>query len=101
VLFSGGWCLLLLAAFYVLIDLRGFKRWAFPLIVVGMNSIAAYCIAELWGGFTAAALNRHFGQNTFKVLGDAYQPLLLGSCVLLVYWLILLWMYRKKIFLRI
>lgn len=101
VLYSGGWCFLLLAAFYVVIDLQGFKRWAFPLIVIGMNSIAAYCIAELWGGFTTAALKRHFGQNTFKLLGDAYEPLLLGMGVLLVYWLILFWMYRKKIFLRI
>ena len=101
VLYSGGWCFLLLAAFYVLIDLQGFKRWAFPLIVIGMNSIAAYCIAELWGGFTAAALKRHFGQNAFKVLGAAYEPLLLGGGVLLVYWLILFWLYRRKIFLRI
>lgn len=101
VLFSGGWCFLLLAAFYAVIDVQGHKRWAFPLLVIGMNSIAAYCIAELWGGFMTGALKRHFGQNTFKVFGEAYEPLLLGAGVLLIYWLMLFWMYRKKIFVRI
>lgn len=101
VLFSGGWCFLLLAGFYAVLDWRGQRRWAFPLLVIGMNSIAAYCIAELWGGFMTAMLKRHFGQNTFKVLGEAYEPLLLGAGVLLIYWLMLFWMYRKKIFIRI
>jgi len=101
VLFSGGWCFLLLAAFYAVVDVQGYKRWAFPLLVIGMNSIAAYCIAELWGGFMTGALKRHFGQNTFKVFGEAYEPFLLGVGVLVIYWLMLFWMYRKKIFVLI
>jgi len=101
VLFSGGWCFLLMAGFYALIDVKGFKRWAFPLVVIGMNSIAAYCIAELLPGFFSATLKTHLGQNSFKVFGDAFEPLLLGGCVLIVYWVILFWMYRRKIFLRI
>lgn len=101
VLFSGGWCFLLTAAFYALIDVKGFKRWAFPLVVIGMNSIAAYCIAELLPGFFSATLKTHLGQNSFKVFGEAYEPLLIGALVLIVYWVILFWMYRRKIFLRI
>jgi predicted acyltransferase len=101
VLFSGGWCFLLMAAFYAVIDVKGWKRWAFPLVVIGMNSIAAYCIAELLPGFFSATLKTHLGQNSFKVFGEAYEPLLIGGCVLLIYWLALLWMYRRKIFLRI
>ncbi len=101
VLFSGGWCFLLTAAFYALIDVKGLKRWAFPLAVIGMNSIAAYCIAELLPGFFSATLKTHLGQNSFKVFGEAYEPLLIGGCVLIVYWVILFWMYRRKIFLRI
>jgi predicted acyltransferase len=101
VLFSGGWCFLLMAAFYALIDVKGWKRWAFPLVVIGMNSIAAYCIAELLPGFFSATLKTHLGQNSFKVFGDAYEPLLIGGGVLIVYWVILFWMYRRKIFLRI
>jgi predicted acyltransferase len=41
-LYSGGWCFLLLAGFYAVIEILGFKRWAFPLVVIGRNSIAAY-----------------------------------------------------------
>src|SRR6185312_16661184 len=47
VLFSGGCCFLLLAGFYAVIDATGKKRWSFPLVVIGMNSIAAYCLAHL------------------------------------------------------
>lgn len=101
VLFSGGWCLLLLAAAYAVIDVWGRKRWAFPLVVIGMNSIAAYCIAHLFEPFIGKALKTHVGSNVFKAFGDPYALFLHGAAILLVYWLILFWMYRKKIFLRI
>jgi predicted acyltransferase len=103
-LYSGGWCFLLLAAFYVCTDLVGWRRWAFPLVVVGTNSIAAYCIAHMWDGFIRKALLTHLGPNTFdafNAFGPAYEPVVLGGCVLLMEWLILLWMYRGKIFLKI
>ena len=101
VLFSGGWCFLLLAGFYAVIDLWNRRRWAFFLVVVGMNSIAAYLIAHLWEDFIAAALPRHFGRAWYTFAGKAYEPFVLGLTVLLVEWLILWWMYRRKIFLRI
>ena len=99
--YSGGWCFLLLAGFYVIVEIIGFRFWAFPLVVIGMNSIAAYCIAHLFEGFVARNLTTHLGQNAFKVFGDAYEPFVHGAAVLLVLWLILFWMYRRKIFLRI
>ena len=49
VLFSGGWCFLLLAGFYAVLDIIGVRFWAFPLRVIGMNSIAAYCMARSLG----------------------------------------------------
>ncbi len=101
VLFSGGWCLLLLAAFYFIIDAQQRRSWAFPLIVIGLNSIAAYCMAHLWEGFIRDALRTHLGKNAFLVLGSAYESLLLGGAILLVLWLILFSMARQKIFLRI
>ncbi len=100
-LFSGGWCFLLLAGFYSVIDLWGRRKWAFPLIVIGMNSIAAYCFAHLFGGFIHKNLGTHLGYRIFKVFGDVYEPFVHGAAVLLVYWLILFWRYRRKIFLRI
>ena len=101
VLFSGGWCFLILAAWYAVIEMANLKSWAFVFIVVGMNSIAAYTIAHLWDGFIERALKTHLGESPFKVAGDAYQPLLLGAAVLAIEWLILLWMYRRKLFLRV
>lgn len=101
VLTSGGWCLLLLAGFYTVIDWIGFRSWAFPLAVIGMNSIAAYCMAGLWEGFVSRNLHTHFGHAPFEILGEAYVPLVHGAAVLLCFWLILYWMYRQKIFIRI
>jgi predicted acyltransferase len=101
VLFSGGWCFLLLAAFYWVIDARGHRRWAFPLIVIGMNSIAAYCIDHLFNDFIYKNLATNLRSNAFTLLGSAYEPLLHGAATLLVCWLLLYWMYRRKIFLRI
>jgi heparan-alpha-glucosaminide N-acetyltransferase len=101
VLFSGGWCLLLLAAFYVMVDIIGLRRLAFPLTVIGMNSIAAYCIAHLFEGFIQKNLKTNLGPDLFKFLGDAYEPFLHGAATLLVFWLMLYWMYRRKLFLRI
>jgi predicted acyltransferase len=101
VLFSGGWCFLLLAAFYGVVDVAGHKKAAFPLMVIGMNSIAAYCIAHLFDAFVFQNLITHLGPNFFKFAGQAFEPLLHGAAVLLVFWLILFWMYRRKMFLRI
>jgi len=101
VLFSGGWCFLLLAFFYTVIDLKGYRRWAFPLVVVGMNSIAAYCIDHLFNGFIQKNLFTNLGHNIFRFAGNVYEPSIHGAATLLVCWLILYWMYRRKIFLRI
>jgi heparan-alpha-glucosaminide N-acetyltransferase len=101
VIFSGGWCFLFLAGFYAVIDVLGLRTWAFPLRVIGMNSIAAYCMADLFEGFISDNLTIHLGKNIWKVLGEPYVPLLRGASVIVVLWLILFWMYRRKVFLRI
>ncbi len=100
-LYSGGWCFLLLAGSYAVLDIGRRRSWAFPLIVIGMNSITAYCMANLFEGFISAALKRHFGVQLFAASGQPYQPLMLGACVLLVQWCILWAMYRKRVFLRV
>ncbi len=99
-LYSGGWCLLILAAFYLVMDALRFRFWAFPLIVIGMNSIAIYCLVHLMDKFILSSLKTHLGADIFKPFG-VYEPLAAGGAVLLIFWLILLWMYRQKIFVRI
>jgi heparan-alpha-glucosaminide N-acetyltransferase len=101
VLFSGGWCFLILAAFYAATDFLGWKGWAFALVVVGMNSIAAYMIAHLFDRFIGDGLRTHLGEETFRRFGPEYEPFVHGAGVLLVMWLILFWMYRRKILLKI
>ncbi len=101
VLFSGGLCFLFLAAFYAIMDVMQFQTWAFPLRVIGMNSIAAYCMADFVRPFILGTLRTHLGSEAFKYWGEAYEPFAIGVVVLTVYWLILFWMYRRGIFLRI
>jgi predicted acyltransferase len=101
VLFSGGWCCLLLAGFYAAVDVAKRGRWAFPLVVIGANSIAAYLIAHLFVDFIRKALTTHFGAETFRSLGAGYEPLLLGGATLAVMWVLLYGMYRQKWFLRV
>ena len=75
--------------------------WAFPLKVIGANSIAAYCLAHLVEDFITDNLQTHLGRDVFKSFGTAYAPFVQGVAVLLVLWLILFWMYRRKIYVRI
>ncbi|MDE3199794.1 MAG: DUF5009 domain-containing protein [Acidobacteriota bacterium] len=100
-LFSGGVCFTFLAAFSWLTEVKQWRKWAFPLIVVGMNSIAAYCIAELWRDFIIQNLRINLGTAPFRIFGAAYEPLITGIAAMLVYWLFLYWMYRRRIFLRV
>ncbi len=100
-LYSGGWVVLLLAAFVALIDWRGRKRWAFPLIVAGLNPISLYFMWQLLVEFVIDTMKRHLAQHIFESPGAIYAPILEHLAVLLVFWLVLLWMYRRKIFLRI
>ena len=100
-LWSGGVCFAFLAAFSWVIDVKQYRRWAFPLIVVGMNSIAAYLIAHLWEEFIISNLHINLGYGIFQVFGAGLEPFLLGVTVMIIYWLVLYWMWRKRLFIRI
>ena len=100
-LFSGGACFLFLAGFSWVIDVKGYKKWALPLVVIGMNSITAYLISYLLEEFIVASFHINLGPHIFQIFGTALEPLTQGVAVLLTYWLILWWMYRRKLFLKI
>jgi predicted acyltransferase len=100
-LYSGGLVVLILAGFYALLDWKGWRRWSFPLLVIGANSIAIYVISWTIENFVSSALVRHLGRAPFLMMGPPFEPVLRGMGVLIVFWLILYWMYRKKVFLRI
>lgn len=100
-LFSGGLCFLFLAFFYGVIDVANIKKWSFVLMIIGVNSIAAYCIADGFSPFIANSLYIHIGRNFDQVFGEAYATLVKGGLVLLLEWLVLYWMYKRKIFIKI
>lgn len=100
-LFSGGLAVLMLAGFYAVVDLLGWKRWTFPLVVVGMNSIAIYMMSQLLKPWMRDTLTRHISPNLFDMFGTTYTPILEMAWIVLAWWLICYWMYRQKIFVRI
>jgi predicted acyltransferase len=101
VIFSGGWTLLLMAAFYAVIDCAGWRRWAFPLVVVGMNSISMYVTDHLWDDSIKSTLPIFLGKDIYNIIGRTYAPATEMVFMLLVLWLICYWMYRRNLFLKI
>jgi heparan-alpha-glucosaminide N-acetyltransferase len=102
VLFSGGLCFLFLAGFCAVLDLvAAARRLAFPLRVIGMNSLVAYMMSHLYPAFAFNALRRLVGSRPFGALGAAYDPAVYGCVVLAGYWLMLYVLYRRRVFVRI
>ena len=111
-LWSGGLCFVWLAVLNVVCDIGGYKRWGFPFLVIGANSITAYVMSSTVKEPISIALERHFGYFIEKLreflagwfqleAPQALKPLILGVLTLGMLWLILLWMYRKRIFIKI
>ncbi|MFK5922533.1 MAG: DUF5009 domain-containing protein [Verrucomicrobiota bacterium] len=101
VLFSTGWCCLILATLYGIVDVLKWRWGAFPLIVVGMNSLLMYFMAMLMKPWTTSLLKKHLGPETFNALGEMNAPFIQASAVGLFFWLICWYLYKQKIFVRI
>jgi len=101
VLFSGGWCAYLMAFFYAAADWSGYRGWAYPLVVIGANSIAAYVGEHLFMTLITDALRRHLGAENFHIVSPKDESFLLGLAALLAFWLGLFWMYRHKLFIKL
>jgi heparan-alpha-glucosaminide N-acetyltransferase len=100
-LWSGGCCFALMALFYLLLDVAKTKYVFFPLLVIGTNSIASYVMAETLPEWIGENLIKHFGTAPFLAAGEDMQPISLGATTFAVLWLILLWMYRQRFFVKI
>ncbi|SEW45158.1 Predicted acyltransferase [Chitinophaga sp. YR573] len=99
VVYVGGWSLLLLSFFYWIIDVAGFRRWAFPFIIIGTNSILIYMCAEglVNFGYTADYI---FG-GMIRQVALVWQPVLIAVSVTSVQLIFLYLLYRNKLFLKI
>jgi heparan-alpha-glucosaminide N-acetyltransferase len=99
VLWSGGWCLAFLYVLHLICDVGGVKFWAFPLTVIGSNSIAAYVMSYATVPFLRDRLNSWLG-FLWKESG-IYEPHILGAVVFGLVWLVLYWMHRQKLYIRL
>ena len=95
---AGGWSLLLFALFYLVVDVIGLRKWAFPLRVIGMNSITIY-LAQQFVDFSKP-VNALFG-GVLELLPREYHALGWWCCYMLVCWCLLYILYRKKVFLKV
>ena len=94
----GGLSLLLFTAFYLIIDVWHFKKWAFFFVVIGMNPITIY-LAERIINFRSAS-NFFFG-GISDLLPEAWTPLINAIGVTVIGWVFLYFLYKKKIFLKV
>ena len=97
VLYAGGLSTLLLALFYLVIDVWGYRKWAFGFVVIGMNAIAVYVAVNL---FDFKSIGNVFVGGLGKRLGSWNEPVE-AMAAFAVIWLILFWMYRKNTFIKI
>jgi predicted acyltransferase len=98
VLHVGGISLLLMSLFYYIIDILGYKKWAFFFKVIGMNSILIYISSHFikWT-YTNTSLFGWLGQ----LAGQPYGAVIMAATFVLVKWLFLRYLYEKKTFLRV
>jgi predicted acyltransferase len=110
--YTAGWSCLVLGIFYWFIEVRGYRQWAFPLVVFGMNAITLYVATGLfvrwimlswkvpWEGVETSLTG--FSYRSFSAfVGPVGGSLLYSMVVILLGWLLCFWMYRKRLFLRV
>lgn len=96
-LLSGGYCFLLMALFFYWIDYKGHKRGIEWLKIYGMNSITAYMLAQVVN-FRCIATSLFYGLEQY--LGE-YYPIWITFVHYSIIFLILRYMYRRNIFIKI
>jgi len=102
VLVSGGWCFFILGILHVICDLRGFRAWCYPLVVIGSNSIVAYLMEWFMAGSVENTFTQVFGPGWAEsIVGEIYHPLLVGGVTMVISWGILFWMHRHKIYVKL
>jgi predicted acyltransferase len=92
---SAGWACLMFLAFYWIVDVRGAQKWAFPFVVIGTNAVAIYMSESIvrWGDIVGI-----FTSPMESTLGS-FTPLMHAVSTIALEWLVLYWMYKRKIFL--
>lgn len=98
VLAVGSYSFACLAIFYYIIDVKGWKKWAFPLKVIGMNSITIYLLQRI---VSISSINNFFFGGLAGLCGDPWGKVITSAGYVLVCWLILYFLYKKDVFLKV
>lgn len=98
-LYAAGWTCWMMAFFYVVIDIIGWRGWAFPFVVVGVNSIFIYVSAGILTP-TIRNLLKPVATYPLRSFGP-WEPVVLAVLVVLVHWLLCLFLYRHRIFFKV
>jgi predicted acyltransferase len=113
ILSAAGWGTLVLGLFYLLIDVNGWRAWAFPLIVFGMNAITAFVAPILVKVHFLREWVWSMPDGSHLPLGEAFMNFLFTHAgriaggwlytfsFILFWWAVLYWMYRKQVFWRV
>lgn len=99
VCFVGGFSILFFTFFYLIIDVLGFRKWAFPLLLIGSNSILIYMASEglVNFGYTADFV---FG-GLIKFCPIVWQPVFTAMSVTLIQFILLYFLYKRKWFFKV
>jgi predicted acyltransferase len=97
VLVTGGISCLLLAAFYLVVDVGGYRKWAFGFAVIGTNALAVYMATMLFDFRNIG--NIFVGHLLPRV--SPFSSLLEAAAAFTIIWFILYWMYRTKSFIKL
>jgi predicted acyltransferase len=98
ILLAGSISFALMGAFYWVIDVCGWRKWAFFFKVIGMNALTIYLLQWAWPFW---ALSKKVFGGTAGLLPEAWGALVLNAGAVLLRWLVLLFLYRHRIFLRV
>ena len=97
-LVTTGWSIILLAVFYALVDVLKWQKVAFPFVVIGCNAIIIYLASSIvnWTYISKSLFGGAI--NAFPVSAQALAAVV---ALLLVQWLLLCWMYKRGIFIKV
>jgi predicted acyltransferase len=113
VIFMAGWANVCLAMFYWLIDVKGYKKWATPLVIYGMNAITVFVLSGLvartmalirWTGEdgTKWDVKSAIYQNVFVPIASPVNASLLWAIAFITVMFLVVWfMWKKKWFLKV
>ncbi len=113
VIFMAGFALVCLAMFYWLIDVKGYRKWAMPFVMFGVNAIAVFVLSGIVGrllnlikvtgpdGATVALQSWIFSTIFLPLAAPVNASLLYAICFILVMFAVVWALWRKKIIIKV